>query len=113
MRANNRALTDIAVMGANKVKEQLYTGHGRVTANLRNHVGGSLVSNFNAQIDAGEARYGANLVYANWVEGISERNKRTSFSGYHMFEKVEDWLRRGSKEIDELFRDALVEEFGE
>ena len=105
-RAANRALTDIAVMGANKVKEQLYPGHGRVTANLRNHVGGNLVKSLHAQIDAGEARYGANLVYASWVEGTSSRNKTTRFGGYHMFQNVKDWLSKGSKEVDDLFEQA-------
>jgi len=108
-RAANRALTDIAVMGANKVKEQLYPGHGRITANLRNHVGGSLVKSLHAQIDAGEIRYGANLVYASWVEGTSSRNKITRFGGYHMFQNVKDWLSKGSKEVDDLFEQALVE----
>jgi hypothetical protein len=110
-RAANRGLTDIATMGANKVKEQLYPDHGRVTANLRNHVGGSLVKDFHAQIDAGEVRYGANIVYARWVEGISTRNKNSRFKGYKMFANVRDWLMRGSPEIDELFRNALLEEF--
>ena len=110
-KAADRALTDIAVMGANKVKEQLYPNHGRVTANLRNHVGGNLVKSLHAQIDAGEARYGRNIVYAGWVEGISSLNQRSVFKGYGMFKNVEDWLRRGSPEIDELFEQALHEEF--
>jgi len=110
-RAANRALTDIAVMGANRVKKELYPGHGRITANLRSHVGGSLVKNFHAQIDAGEARYGANIIYASWVEGTSSRNKRSRFKGYHMFQHARDWLAKGSKEIDELFEQALLEEF--
>jgi len=110
-RAANRALLDIAVMGSVRVKRQLYKGHGRISANLRDHVGGSLVKNFHAQIDAGETQLGANIVYATWVEGTSSRNKRTSFSGYHMFQNVKDWLAKGSKEIDELFEQALLEEF--
>jgi hypothetical protein len=109
--AADRALIDIAVMGANKVKEQLYPGHGRITANLRNHVSGGLVKSLHAQIDAGELRYGRNLVYAGWVEGISSLNKRSVFKGYGMFKNVADWLKRGSPEIDQLFEDALHEEF--
>lgn len=109
-KATDRALTDIAVMGANKVKKQLYPGHGRVTANLRNHVGGNLVKSLHAQIDAGEVRYGRNLVYAGWVEGISSLNQRSIFKGYGMFKNVKEWLARGSKEIDELFENALQEE---
>ena len=111
IKAANLALRDIAVMGSNKVKEQLTPGHGRITANLRNHVGGNLVKTLHAQIDAGEARYGANIVYATWVEGTSSRNKTTRFGGYHMFENVKDWLSRGPKEVDDLFEQALLEEF--
>ena len=110
IKAANRALTDIAVMGSVRVKEQLYEGHGRITANLRNHVGGSLVKTFHAQIDAGEAQYGANIVYASWIEGTSSRNKTSRFSGYHMFQNVRDWLSREPKEVDELFEQALLEE---
>jgi hypothetical protein len=108
--AANRALTDIAVDGSVRVKKQLYPNHGRVTANLRNHVAGSLVKNLHARIDAGETRYGKNLVYATWVEGISSRNKTSSFKGYKMFKNVEDYIRRGSPEIDKFFEEALVEE---
>lgn len=111
--ACNRALLDIAVMGSVRVKRQLYKGHGRVTANLRNHVGGSLVKNFHARIDAGETLLGRNIVYASWVEGVSSLNKRSRFSGYHMFRNVRDWLQRGSPEIDELFRTALLEELND
>lgn len=110
-RAANRALTDIAVMGAVRVKQQLVKGHGRVSANLRDHVGGSLVKNLHAQIDAGEVQLGANIVYATWVEGTSSRNPQTVFSGYHMFRNVKDWLSKGPSEVDELFEQALLEVF--
>ena len=108
--AANRVLTDIAVDGSVRVKKQLYPNHGRVTANLRNHVAGSLVKDLHARIDAGETRYGKNLVYAGWVEGISTRNKTSTFKGYKMFKNVEDYLRRGSPEIDKMFENAIIEE---
>ena len=110
IKAANRALLDIAVMGSVRVKKQLYKGHGRISANLRDHVGGSLVKSLHAQIDAGEVQLGANIVYATWVEGTSSRNPQTVFSGYHMFRNVKDWLSKGSKEVDDLFEQALLEE---
>jgi hypothetical protein len=110
IKAANRALLDIAVMGSVRVKKQLYKGHGRISANLRDHVGGSLVKSLHAQIDAGEVQLGANIVYATWVEGTSSRNPQTVFSGYHMFRNVKDWLSRGPREVDELFEQALLEE---
>ena len=104
-----RGLNDIAVMGANEVKKQLYPGHGRLTANLRNHVGGGYVKNLHAQIDAGELRYGRNLVYAGWVEGISSLNQRSIFKGYGMFKNVKEWLQK-SADIDDIFMKAVLEE---
>ena len=56
--AVNRGLLDLATIeGSNKVKEQLYPKHGRLTGNLRNHIGASIIQDNIAQIDAGEARY--------------------------------------------------------
>jgi len=110
-KAANRALLDIAVEGSVRVKNQLYKGHGRISANLRNHVGGTLVKSFHAQIDAGEAKLGHNIVYATWVEGVSSLNKKRNFAGYGMFKNVKEWLMRGSPEIDKFFQDALLEEF--
>ena len=62
--AVDRGLLDLAQFeGANKVKEQLYPGHGRVTGNLRNHIGAKMRDHV-AQFDAGEtlAADGRNLV---------------------------------------------------
>ena len=107
--AIHTGLLDIAIMGAVKVKEQLYPGHGRVTAFLRGRVGGSVVGNFQAQIDAGKVQFGKNVVYANWVEGISQRNKTSSFKGYFMFKNVYDWLSRNPKESREMIQNAIKE----
>ena len=107
--AVHRGLLDIATMGAVKVKEQLYPSHGRVTAFLRGRVAGSVVGNFQAQIDAGEVQFGRNVVYANWVEGISQKNKTSSFKGYFMFKNVYDWLSRNPKEAQEMIQNAIKE----
>ena len=65
----NRGLLDLATIeGSNHVKDQLYPGHGRITGNLRNHVGANLVKDNLAVVDAGEARYGADIQYAIKVE---------------------------------------------
>ena len=96
--AVNRGLLDLATIeGANKVKEQLYPGHGRITANLRNHIGASIVRDYVSQVDAGEARYGANLIYSGWVEGISSRNKTSVFKGYGMFQNAYDHINNNPK----------------
>jgi hypothetical protein len=110
-KAVNRGLLDIAVAGSVKVKEQLYSGHGRVTGFLRSRVAGNTVGNLHVQIDAGEHTYGANVIYANWVEGISQRNVTSTFRGYFMFKNAYEWLKRQPKEVDEMLRNAIKEAF--
>jgi hypothetical protein len=108
--AVNRGLLDLATIeGSNKVKEQLYPGHGLITGNLRNHIGASIVRDFIAQVDAGEERYGRNLIYAAWVEGVSPRNKKSVFKGYHMFENAYNHINNNPKLFDDYIGDALVE----
>jgi len=109
--AVNRGLLDIAVMAGVKVQEQLYSGHGRVTGFLRSKVAGNTIGNLHVQVDAGETRLGANVVYANWVEGITERNKTSRFKGYFMFKNVYDWLKRQPKEVDQMMQNAIKEAF--
>lgn len=111
--AVNRGLLDLATIeGSNKVKEQLYPGHGRVIGNLRSHVSASKVRDYLVQIDAGEARYGENLVYSNWVEGISSRNRaRPGFPGYQMFANAYAHIDNNPKLYEDYIGDALIEAF--
>ena len=110
--AVNRGLLDLATIeGSNRVKEQLYPGHGRITANLRNHIGASIVRDYVSQVDAGEARYGANLIYSSWVEGISSRNKTSVFKGYGMFAEAYDHINNNPKLYEDYIGDALIEAF--
>tara|TARA_Y100000593_G_scaffold41217_1_gene79126 strand:+ start:1771 stop:2166 length:396 start_codon:yes stop_codon:yes gene_type:complete len=109
--AVNRGLLDIAVAGGVKVQEQLYSGHGRVTGFLRSRVAGNTIGNLHIQIDAGEKRFGKNVIYANWVEGISQRNRTSTFKGYFMFKNVYDWLKRQPKEVDDMLKNAIKEAF--
>jgi hypothetical protein len=97
----NRGLLDLATIeGSNRVKDQLYPGHGRITGNLRNHVGASLVQDNVAVVDAGEARYGADIQYAIKVE------KR-----YGMFAKTRARLQSAPGLYQQYIGDALVEAF--
>jgi len=109
--AVNRGLLDLAQFeGANRVKQQLEPGHGRVTGNLRNHISASLVRDNLAQFDAGETRYGTNLVYANWVEGIDKRNRaRPGFPGWHMFAKTREHIDNNPKLYEQYIGDAIIE----
>jgi hypothetical protein len=99
--AINRGLLDLATIeGSNNVKDQLYPGHGRITGNLRNHIGASVIRDYIAQVDAGEARYGKNLGYAASVEGR-----------YEMFRNAYDHINNNPKLYDEYIGEALVEAF--
>jgi hypothetical protein len=100
-KAVNRGLLDLATIeGANKVKEQLYPGHGRITGNLRNHIGASIVRDYISQVDAGKARYGENLNYAGRVEGL-----------YGMFQVAYDHINNNPTLYEDYIGDALVEAF--
>ena len=110
--AANRGLLDIAVMGAVRVQMQMTEpGHGRVSGYLRGRVAGHIVSSLHAQIDAGEARFGRNVNYAAWVEGVDKRNKTSRFRGHFFFRNVYQWLSKGPKEVKEMFQNAIYEEF--
>ena len=112
VKAANRALLDIAVMGAVRVQSQMTgPGEGRVTGRLRGAVAGHIVSSLHAQIDAGEARFGRNIEYAAWVEGVDKRNKYSRFQGHFFFRNVYQWLSRGPKEVKEMMRTAIYEAF--
>ena len=109
-RAVNTGLLDLATLeGSNKVKEQLTPGHGRVTGNLRNHIGAGLIKDNEVQIDAGEFRYGANIIYSAWVEGISTKNDTSSFKGYQMFENAYNDIDNNPKLYEDYIGNALVE----
>jgi hypothetical protein len=97
----NRGLLDlVTIEGSNYVKDQLYPGHGRITGNLRNHVGANLIQDNLAVIDAGETRYGADIQYAEKVE------KR-----YGMFAKARERIRSTPGLYQQYIGDALVEAF--
>ena len=85
---NSGVLEMALIEGSNYVKDQLYKDHGFITGELKRHIGADLVDDLVAQVDAGKNRYGANLVYAAWIEGIGKRNPRSRFKGYHMFENA-------------------------
>ena len=85
---NSGVLEMALIEGSNYVKDQLYKDHGFITGELKRHIGADLVDDLVAQVDAGKNRYGANLVYAAWIEGIGKRNSGSRFKGYHMFENA-------------------------
>lgn len=111
--AVNRGLLDLATLeGSNKVKEQLTPGHGRLTGHLKSHIGAAITNSNVAQIDAGQHRYGENVIYSSWVEGISSRNRaRPGFPGYHMFENVYNDINNNPKLYEDYIGDAIVEAF--
>ena len=124
--AVNRGLLDlVTIEGSNRVKEDLWgptsaaaykrstrsQRHGAKTRTLRRAVLGSVPEDGIGQIDAGEHQYGENLIYSSWVEGISSRNKRSTFKGYGMFQNAYDHINNNPKLYEEYIGDALVEAF--
>jgi len=124
--AVNRGLLDLVIIeGSNKVKEQLWgptsdaaykkstpaQRHGAKTRTLKRAIGGSVPRDGIGQIDAGENQYGSNLIYSSWVEGISSRNKRSTFKGYGMFQKAYDHIDNNPKLYEDYIGDAIVEAF--
>ena len=114
IKAANTGLVDLAQFeGANPTGDVLERGHGRDTGTLQRAIwgGASLVSDLVAQYDAGEVKLGANLVYATWIEGISSRNKTTSFKGFHMFRNSRKALEKNIKAQDKYVGKAIAEAF--
>ena len=113
VKAVNSGLLELALIeGSNNVKDQLYEGHGFVTGNLKNHIGADLVDDLVAQVDAGRNRYGANLEYAAWIEGIGKRNPRSRFKGYHMFENARKRIDGNQAMRDKYIGRAIERAFG-
>ena len=109
--AIKKGLHNMTLVTEGRVKKQLYPGHGVQTGNLRRAVSGHVKNDFNAQVAAGEFNQGRNVVYASWVEGVSPRNRITSFKGYKMFEKAKNLLARENK--DKYFKEPIKETLGE
>ena len=112
LEAVNSGLLELALIeGSNDVKDQLYEGHGFVTGNLKNHIGADLVDDLVAQVDAGKNRYGANLEYAAWIEGIGSRNPRSRFKGYRMFENTRKRIEGNPKMWESYIGRAIERAF--
>ena len=113
LKALNKGVTSMALVSEDRAKGQLWKGHGVVTGHLRRSISGELVRDLVAQTDAGLVRQGANVIYATWIEGTSNRNKTTRFKGYKMFEKARRKLESEvSSNADKYFakpiREALI-----
>ena len=100
--AMNQGITRMALVTEQRVKQPMVKGNGVLTGHLRRSVSGELVGDLKAQVDAGSARQGANVVYASWVEGTSTRNRpKPGFPGYHMFRDA--FKRLEAEEKDKYF----------
>ena len=111
--AVNSGLLEMALIeGSNYVKDQLYKDHGFITGELKRHIGADLVDDLVAQVDAGRNRYGANLVYAAWIEGVGKRNPRSRFKGYKMFENARKRIEGNQSMFDKYIGRAIERAFG-
>ena len=111
--AVNSGILELALIeGSNEVKDQLYEGHGFISGELKRHIGADLVEDLVAQVDAGRKRYGKNLVYAAWIEGIGKRNPRSRFKGYSMFENARKRIEGNQSMFDKYVGRAIERAFG-
>ena len=111
-KALNKGLLEVATIeGQGVVQRQLYPGHGQRTGELRRRIGAALVAPLTAQFDAGRNRYGENIWYGKWVEGIDPKNTRSRFKGYHMFQNAVDRLDRSVMIFQKHIRKHLMRVF--
>jgi len=108
--AMNQGITRMALVTEQRVKQPMVKGRGVVTGHLRRSVSGELVGDLKAQIDAGSARQGANVVYASWVEGVSSRNASSTFKGYRMFQNA--FKRLEAEDKDKYFAAPINKAIG-
>ena len=113
IQATNTGLLDLALLeGVKTVRDDLEPNHGRVTGTLERAVGASMVADLVAQFDAGKSQTGANLVYASWVEGISDRNyPNSSFEGFGMFKKAKKHIETTKGLFDKYIGEAIARAF--
>ena len=113
--ALNDGLMELSqIEGANRVKARLTKpGRGRVSGNLRDHIGSGQKENLVYQFDAGALRYGRNLIYSYWVEGVSSRNPKTSFAGHRMFGITYERLLANKSAWRKYIGNAVMKVFGE
>ena len=108
--AINKGVENMALVTEERVKAQLYLGHGLLTGHLRRSITGVRVGDLRAQVDSGKFTQGANVIYTDWVEGISSRNANSTFRGYHMFENARKALDKENK--DKYFKQPVKDTLG-
>tara|TARA_R100000808_G_scaffold3776_4_gene12979 strand:+ start:1694 stop:2071 length:378 start_codon:yes stop_codon:yes gene_type:complete len=101
VKAINTGLLELAeIEGSNNVRKQLYPGHGFKTGRLHRSIGAGLISDLNAQFDAGETIHGKNLEYASRIEGY-----------YKMFKNTQEKIKSDTSIFDKYIGRAVEEAF--
>ena len=91
--AGKNIVADLVEKGEREVKLQLFPGHGLVTGNYRRSINGEIVRDLNGLV------HDSNVVYGPWLEGVSSRNQRSRFKGYHMFRNARQTVQRIAKGV--------------
>ena len=63
-----QALNDIGILGVGLVQKELVPGHGFLTGNLYRSISFALQGDDQMTIDSGKSKFGANVVYADYIE---------------------------------------------
>lgn len=104
-------LFKIAIKSQELVQRQLYVGHGFVTGHLRRSISAAKTGPLSAQFDAGASKFGKNVIYSYWVEGVSKRNTTSSFKGYRMFDNTFKKIRSDMGIWDKFISKPLMAKF--
>ena len=85
VKAINTGLLELAeIEGSNNVRKQLYPGHGFKTGRLHRSIGAGLISDLNAQFDAGETIHGKNTYTTVNIQIPKRQFRQGTRDIYHM-----------------------------
>ena len=100
--AIGKAVHDLVIEGERQVDLQLYPGHGLVTGHYRRSVHGEMSDSLHGRI------HDSLVVYGPWLEGVSSRNQRSRFKGYHMFRNAFQQLEKIKVDVIKKWVSRLV-----
>ena len=86
-------IRELIERGEQKVKAQLYPGHGLISGHYRRSVVGEMADSRHGRL------HDSNVIYGPWLEGVGSRNETTRFKGYAMFRNAPEQLQREARGI--------------
>jgi hypothetical protein len=95
-------MDDVAARGVNLVRQRMRASFRQRTGNAERHVVTDVVQTDRVVHDG-------NLVYGDWLEGVSERNRAGRFKGYRSFRIASQELdRQAGPIVDRAIGDRMA-----